>query len=206
MVEKQESKFPSERPTSDRITLCALLAGGGATASQAQRSGASDAVPPESRPKRIRVESQELAPGGPVKYKRAFDDATSNTPTGTARLSPPTTTRTRLPLPAVNRTVAAGRRLGRRPHPQAPNQKAGTPDHLPGPTGKACQRPQGHPDTHPATTRAKRASGTGRPQAMTRPRRWEESGERPRTECRTSGRGRSRPPKSLVNPNPQDER
>ena len=43
-------------------------------------------------------------------------------------------------------------------------------------------------------------------QAMTRPRRWEESGERPSTECRTSGRGRSRPPKSMVNPNPQDER
>jgi len=82
----------------------------------------------------------------------------------------------------------------------APNQKAGTPDRLQGPTGKACQRPQGHPDSHPATTRAKRVSGTGRPQAMTRPRRWEESGERPRTECRTSGRGRSRPPNSVVNP------
>ena len=79
-------------------------------------------------------------------------------------------------------------------------KKAGTPDRPQGPTGKACQRPQGHPDSHPATRTAQRASRTGRPQAMTRPRRWEESGERPRTECRTSGRGRSRPPNSVVNP------
>jgi len=85
-------------------------------------------------------------------------------------------------------------------------KKAGTPDRPQGPTGKACQRPQGHPDSHPATRTAQRASRTGRPQAMTRPRRWEESGERPRTECRTSGRGRSRPRTAWSTPNPPDER
>ena len=142
MLGTQESKFPRGCLGTVPITLCALLAGGGATASQAQRSGASDAVPPESRLRTMRLEREELGPGGPVKYKRAFDDATSNPPTEPARPRQPTTTSTRHTQSAVNRTVAAGRRLGR-PDPPAQTRRPGPQITLKGAQERLARGPKG---------------------------------------------------------------